>query len=314
MDYHEFKDDSKYEQLIILICITGSDLTFETTKNEIVPNLTPNMTMRCSLDNGLPKPNTSTSASGSLVGRRDVSSIQQIAALSSIAITRDGVDIASVSYINPARSLVDTNVHITGAISGMGGYIELTWDYPLLEQLGKYVCELNGLTTSGHNIVLNKSLSVNAEEASLNDLITHIHDLEVRDAQKETKIHDLEVRDMQKETKIQLHESEIQTLKSELAEARHIESGHIECGKQSTWPDAANKRISQSFQNAYKKAPVVHLSQNYLDANMDDPYLIYKVNLVSVSTNGFVMNCFSYPDDNHGDVYGLSVDWIAVPQ
>ena len=277
------------------------------------------MTMRCSFDDGLLTwTNTSTSASGSLVGRRDVNSTQQIATLSSIAITRDGMDIATVSYANPARSLVDTNVFVTGSISGqsgLSGFLELTWDYPLSEQIGEYVCELNGLTASGHNVVLTKSLSVNAGEATLDDLITHIHDLEIKTQTLENCCQSQKAKIQALENKSQSQENEIQAVKSDLSEARHIESGQISCGRQSTWADLANNQVSQSFHKVYKQAPVVHLSVTVVDTQVvNKTYLYYTASLVSVDTNGFVVNCFSHPDSVHGKVIQLNLDWIAVPQ
>ena len=283
------------------------------------------MTMRCSVPD-----DTAASPSGSLVGRaapdvtsqarRSSPSMSDVRAITSIAISRDGVDVAMVSEHIPARSLAEASMRVTGGIPGgpgERGFLQLTWDYPSNEQTGKYVCEVNALNDAGHNVVLQQPLDVDLGEATLADITNHIHALEVRDASKDSTIHTLQS-DVQKcSTDIQAQKNEIASLRSQLAESRHIETGRIDCGRQELWPDKRNKQVSQRFTKAYSKSPIVHLSVTQIDASVTpSSYMYYIITLKTVDTASFTINCNSLPDfpNGHSQFIHLGVDWISFPQ
>ena len=108
-----------------------------------------------------------------------------------------------------------------------------------------------------------------------------------------------------------------------MAQARHVESGVIACGPQSSWPgkmtalynpNAADQddyiSKSHSFATVYDKAPVVHLSVEYIWANLPSDYVYHSVELVQVDERKFLMRCRS----NSNRIIAMTVTWISVPQ
>ena len=91
---------------------------------------------------------------------RTTSTSANLAVVTSLIITRGNHTVANITPVNPARALLDLdNLKVTGHMSGQvgePGRLQLTWAYPTSSQAGRYMCEVNGLTGWGHNVVFSR--------------------------------------------------------------------------------------------------------------------------------------------------------------
>jgi len=230
--------------------------------------------------------------SGTIVGRRDVtqtaSDLQQ---LSYLVVMRNGNEqIASITQLTPATALADLDkLEVKGNIAGTAGFLELTWKYPSDDHEGEYTCEANGLSTTGHSLVLSTTTEVGTKPPQPADLVQYIH-----------------------------------TLQQELAESRHVETGTIDCGPSTGWtshmaglpgePHTGEDHIyigkNVTFQHAYSTPPAVHLSIQHIDSR-SDAYNYYFIDLVSVDNGQFAMRCRTTRRDRISDMH---VRWMSVPR
>ena len=94
----------------------------------------------------------------------------------------------------------------------------------------------------------------------------------------------------------------------------HIERNWFDLGDSINWPRTGGRHSIQrtvTFVKPYPKPPVVYLSAARVWFSPDDNGF-YHLQLVSVSTSGFVMKVHGgSPGDR---LHGFSVDWISFPQ
>ena len=284
-----------------------STLTFTTSRTEIIPKLTSNLTLTCDLNS-----TTVTSPSGSLVGR-DVSHAATVKYLTSLVVMRNGNHhVASVTEHSPAVALDDLgNLKVKGDITGSEGFLQLSWSYPTDVQAGQYTCEVNGLTSVGHNVMLTENLEVGMGDPSIEDLIDHIGALKHKQDEDVSNLQN-QISDLQKKNTAQ---DQI------ISNLRHVESGLIDCGGASpTWPGRLTNIYGGQdcyttktvhFNKVFADKPVVHLSTQHRfdDSSATDGY--YAIELMSVSTDSFTMRCRTYTGDK---IQAMSVSWVGIPQ
>ena len=185
---------------------TGSAINFTSSTSSIKPLVTPRLTLTCDLHDTTPSvggsiigrrkkrdvadsplepthpkispshdSHTQTGHSGpdsnNLVDRSEsvANTTFNVKFVTSIVISKDGVDVATLSVHFPAKSLVDTtDVHVNGSLSGQRretkGHLEVTFDHPTVNQVGTYRCEVNGIDSQGHTYHFSKTVEIVEEE------------------------------------------------------------------------------------------------------------------------------------------------------
>ena len=118
------------------------------------------------------------------------------------------------------------------------------------------------------------------------------------------------------------HDHDISSLRTGVADLRHIEQGIIDCESSDTWSDETvvregpyyffrTRRITQTFSSVYKTPPVVFLATSFRIIPADNN-VRYGTRLVDVNTTSFTMMC----GGAQGTSYRLSdmeVDWLSIP-
>ena len=116
---------------------------------------------------------------------------------------------------------------------------------------------------------------------------------------------------------------EIATLKNDAKEARHIETGSINCGTGNTFNLSHldhvykdydyYKSISHSFNSSYTSPPVVFISITHSHNKVEggNNYIYQGVVLTHVNNAGFTVGCGSNYDTTD---LAMEVSWISVPQ
>merc|ERR1712154_12968 len=112
---------------------TDSTVTLTITPSGIQPGLTSDLTLTCGVNDVI------TASSGGIVGRGlpDTSSqfaqaatqtTDQLATVTSLVVTRNGGNVASVTTVTPAHALTDPNLTVTGSLGGgVAGNLSLAW-------------------------------------------------------------------------------------------------------------------------------------------------------------------------------------------
>lgn len=114
--------------------------------------------------------------------------------VTSMVISRDGVDIARISEHFPISHLVP-GFTVTGHVTseaGERGKLQLTSDLPTQTDAGTYRCDIATLSSHGHNVVFSQSIKVMKEEVSINDLVKKLITLEREKEAMQSKIQDME--------------------------------------------------------------------------------------------------------------------------
>jgi len=236
------------------LLVSATVVSMTSSRADIIPKLTSNVTLRCDVKDILLPP------SGGLVGRslpvssqpvekRDkAQSTNAMQFILSVMVTKDGQDVASVSEHVPARVLWNNsaNVKVAGDLSGTHGYLEVSLQYPDRSQTGQYRCDVTGIDAAGHSDVINSSVTLDEGEVTLDDLVDHLHTLEIQNLRKDAAIQDLEVENNNKDAAIQdlkvkldnitaKQQAEIQNLKSQMSlmtsdvtRLKHAESGEVQ--------------------------------------------------------------------------------------
>ena len=278
--------------------------------------------------------------------KRDIPTGETISHVASMTITRGGVPIATISTYTAAvveSDLDKSNLKVTGnvsSISGELGYLHLVWDFPKGSQTGEYECTVAAITDLGHFVTFTKSLTVQRSTLEDGDLINEIRDLkqivtalnatdykqlQTKIDQQQNTIDLLQSKTNIEATKISQLTNEVSSLKSDMLESKHVETGTISCGSSDHWqqgsgtvshntyndhhPTGKEKRVSDVFKKQFSTPPVVFLSASYLVVNEGNP-VWYGIHLVSVSTAGFTVRCDTWENTL---VETLEIDWIAVP-
>ncbi|CAL1547863.1 unnamed protein product [Lymnaea stagnalis] len=112
--------------------------------------------------------------------------------------TRVNVTVATVSSFDPPTAKVDLGkISVTGSTnptSGNGekGFLELTWDHPLEDQDGVYICEIYALNALLHPESVTVSTQVKTAAATLTDLVRYISDNDRHIETLQARVHQLE--------------------------------------------------------------------------------------------------------------------------
>jgi len=147
----------------------ASPITLNQHPKEIKPTITKSLTITCALVD------------------------YYIKTLTSLAIFRNSVEIASVTVYSGPKGFVDKDtMTVAGNISaiasgGEAGYLSVTWQDPSESQTGNFSCEGNGLSGSDHAVSYSTSLAVVMTAPNLSDVVDFIHQLDIIDRKyKET--------------------------------------------------------------------------------------------------------------------------------
>ena len=237
--------------LTLYISRVQCDLVFTSTPGSIQPPVTDMLDMTCSLSDDLHLSVTSspTRPTSGIIGRAapeheenqlsenvpetqkpsDVSnkrspgsSSTSILHVASIAVSRAGQTVASVSTYTPAKVMADTDKHhlqVTGAVAGVNGslgHLHLVWTLPTDAQTGEYECKVTGFTELGQVVTLTESLAVEKASIDLDDIIRELHGLKQKThdqnitmLKQQSTISRLEATASQQQTTIVKHESSL---------------------------------------------------------------------------------------------------------
>jgi len=286
----------------VLSVVTASTIEFVTPKKDFIPNLTSTLDLTCTFNGS----DVATTVGPMVIGRRGISnSTSGVKFLSSLIIVRNGNEnVASITEHMPATALMDlTNLKVDGQLSGNSGFLHLSWTYPSDAQAGSYMCESNGMTSSGHFVTLKEHLELGKATPSVTDLVKYIGDQQKAIAGLEQTVEHLQttVTDQQRE----------------ITNLRNVQTGIIDCGRPTgyvgnlkDWDGQQDKYKMKTvnFNQTYIRAPEVHLSFGFVDESC---HAFFRADLLSVTASNFTMRCRGYapclPD------YML-VNWVSIPQ
>ena len=101
----------------------------------------------------------------------------------SLIMTKDGVDVASVTEHTAATVVNKTpDITVTGHIPGTGAdkaVLEVSWKYPGPDQSGNYQCTVLGTDQFGHFQTFKQSVEISDADVTMNDVIGFIHQLKL---------------------------------------------------------------------------------------------------------------------------------------
>ena len=178
-------------------------ISFHSNPTDIKQGLTSTLTLNCFL-----------SDTTVIVGRRDVTAnnnrviddvttslsldqtelspraVQQTAddvmLLTSLVVTKNGQDIASVNSVHDAYVMDGSvNVQVSGSVrgnSGRTGYLQLVISHPKADQTGEYSCEANAISSNGHGVIFATTLEVLSKPPTLADLVSVVGELSEENA------------------------------------------------------------------------------------------------------------------------------------
>jgi len=277
----------------------GSDINLTKSPDSIKPFLTHSLSLRCSLSDSVWQVLT-TSPSPLVIGKRgQQGSDDNIRFVTSLVVSRDGQDVASVSDYVPAKAVSgENNLQVQGAVSktaGERGYLSLTWSEPSTSQAGNYSCVIHGIDDQGHSVTFTAYTDVQVAEVSMTDLLEHIHKLEMDNLQQQAILGHVaqQVEDLQ-----------------------HVEQGKAVCGNTDNWvSDKATgtmrSDVTVKFAHPYKSAPLVHLGVQ--DASINHNFHAYfTVNVVRTDQTGFTVRCTIRDNGGSHHMSALNVGWISL--
>ena len=106
---------------------------------------------------------------------------ENVQVVTSITISRNGQNLATISQNSPVKHLIP-DVMTTGHLNtaqGERGMLQLTWPHPSQTEAAHYQCDVTTLSVKGHGVTFSQTLNVAEGEASLNDLVSKLHQLEL---------------------------------------------------------------------------------------------------------------------------------------
>jgi len=264
--------------------------------------------MNCSLEE-------TGSISGNIIGRRSVTNTSyDVAHVTSILITRDGADLASITPYTSAQTMADTtNMKVSGDVNGnlvTKGYLTLAWTYVTDKEIGEFTCEVNAVSSTGHNIAFSRSLEVVVRNASTEDMKIFMNHLESRLTKQEN---DMNATIQRLEAEVRTKDKQIMDI---LTEVKKMQGGTINCGSSTSgWVNEGwwkTKTITTNFQQAYKTTPVVHLSfQLVNDNHQKDDDNEFGVELITVNQRSFTMKCKTWYGET---IDGMTASWMSFPK
>jgi len=253
----------------------------------------------------------------------------QLATVTSLVVTRNGGNVASLTTVTPAHALTDPNLTVTGSLGGgVAGNLSLAWTDPTVSQTGNYTCEVNGLDMNGRGVVVTASVVVWEREVGVGDLVTEIQRLnrQLKDQQTINQDQQKTIQDQlqccqQTKTELSKQMTDLQTASQQgdaqlLDRLTHIEYGALDFESDRTWPDIGNdrkfKQLSVTFAKPYPKPPVVHLSVQHIYFR-EDYYVWYNLELVNVTSQGFTCGVRGVTNPTFL-IYDFHLSWTSFPQ
>jgi len=281
--------------------VVGSNVTLTVNPASLQPGLTTSMTLTCSLDDTVAGP-----GSGGLVGRAVDSTTDNLKYVTSIVVSRDGSDVASMTEHISATALADvTNAHVTGSIHntpGDRGHIEITWTYPTADKSGSYTCDVTAVDDVGHTVSLSSVVEVGMTSPTTEDLVNYIHNMQVKMAAMEGKIAQMEAKASHIETGTLVYDNYINRGPWTTTQIYHV--GYY---------DMQYLDQTVTFAKAYTTPPVVTWSTGYY-YNHDGTGELYSTTLVTVTNTGFTLRVGKYPGHDHHDIDRMDLVWTSFPQ
>jgi len=268
---------------LLFVVIEGSYLVFEKSPDVIKTFFTPTLNLRCSLH---------------LHDANDSSSPENAVYVTSLVITRDGgKQVASVLPFGSPNGFLDLQkLNVTGHVSHMSneqGLISLTWQNPMSDQAGNYTCEVNALTKAGKNMVYHQTMSVEVGKPDMDDLIEHVHLVELKNQELEAKL------------------DQMTTGGVTSGNLSHVEGGTIHCPGQDK-----SHTVHQSFTSSYPTPPLVHLGVTSFLSNGSihggSTMIGHYVTLSDVSHDSFTVSCVETKAPYNFN-YIVVIDWISLP-
>lgn len=301
----------------LLAFSSGSKILFEANPDVIQANLTQTLSMRCSLND------TADAFVGGVVGKRDVTqTASNMQVVTSLVITRNnGEHVATIFGQQPAKALADlSNLKVDGDISGSvgeRGYIELTWQYPGTDQVGEYVCEINAVDNQGHNVVFSTSAEIGERQPTIGELMGHILNLEKDKDHLQSQINDI----TNNLTYIQMPANttscpncSTSTPAPAAPSSVHVESGTIECGDSSSWPQdpqlswAESRFVTKQFSTPYTTVPHIEAGIRSIDHDQGEN-VRYDIEVTHIDKNSFTLKCRTW-EGSH--LFHLWVNWMSI--
>jgi len=318
-----------------IVVAVGTTVNLTVTPAGIQPGLTPDLTLTCGVSDVI------TAGSGGIVGRREVQDASQVStgtqkradqltAVTSLVVNKDGVAVASVTSVTAAHaSQSEPGLTVSGGlVGGLAGNLSLAWTDPTSSEAGNYSCEVNGLDRDGHSVRVTAAVVVWEREVGVQDLVVHIQRLtnQLKDQQTINQDQQKTIQDQlqccqQTKTELTSQITALQTSSQQrsdqlLARLTHIETGALDFGSDRDWPPVGNdqtfKTFSVTFAKPYPKPPVVHLSVLHIYFR-EDFYVWYNLELVSVTSQGFTCGVRG-AEQKHFLIYDFHVQWTSFPQ
>jgi len=212
-----------WSTFFLLHRIDGSAISFVSSSSFVKPHISNNLTLTCKLlDTSPSQPaigkrsvpdhhHVSTREQGAMrrgsqndgVERSELDddsmekrSVNQTAEnmkfVMTMVITRNGVDLATISEHFPVKPLVP-EVTVTGHLTNgqaERGKLQMTWPHPSQAEAGNYQCVIDTLSPEGHSIIFSQTLNIAEAEVSISDLSSKMHKLELEKEQMQLTIAD----------------------------------------------------------------------------------------------------------------------------
>ncbi|KAH9523947.1 hypothetical protein Btru_047590 [Bulinus truncatus] len=206
--------------------------------------------------------------------------------------------VASVTLFDPpsADGYYASQAKVEGSCDrspyvGEHGYLSITWDRPLEEQSGEYLCEVSGLSSDKHPVTLQSNLQVTFSQPTLSDLIGYI-------SKNEMRITELEKENSLLKNEMQRWNGSSQTGNSSgHIKAQRIQTGSGEC--------SYNQSHYVNFSQNYDTTPTIFLSITNLTMLYSYNTHEARVSAHDVNNWGFRLQC---------DIYDttLAYEWMTI--
>jgi len=113
--------------------------------------------------------------------------------VTSILVTRNGVDIASLSEHFGVKQL-SPDVIVTGHLTagrGERGMLQITWSHPTQAEAGIYTCDVITLSAQAHGVTFSQTINITEAEVTMNDLVSEFHRMKLEKEKMEKTISEL---------------------------------------------------------------------------------------------------------------------------
>jgi len=156
--------------------VDASAVTVTPAPGAVLAGLTPDLTLTCDLHDTAP--------SAGIIGRRDVTQTSSnMAAVTSVILMKDGVDVATLTqqgqavHVSLAPNL--TNPLVSSSI--VKGEAKLSLTLPADPwTAGSWECEVNAVEVTGHTVTFYSSTEVSRVTPTIADLVTYVSSLNAK--------------------------------------------------------------------------------------------------------------------------------------